>query len=73
MNENNMNFSMIVEQRVLTAGLSYMDAIIDLCETHEIEFEVLKSALNKNIKEKIELEAKKLNMMLDNDVPRSLF
>jgi len=70
---NDFNFSMIVEQRVLTSGLSYIDAVIDLCETHEIEFEVLKSALNKNIKEKIELEAKQLNMMIDNDVPISLF
>lgn len=70
---NDLNFSMIVEQRVMETDLSYMDAILDLCETHEIEFEVLRSALNKNIKEKVELEAKKLNMMLDNDVPRSLF
>lgn len=64
---------MIVEQKVIDTGMSYIDVIVDLCETHEIEFELLKSTLNKNIKEKVELEAKRLNMMLDNEISPSLF
>ena len=68
-----LNFSMIVEHTVKDSGLTYMDAIVSLCEKYDIEYGVLKSALNKNIKEKIELEAKELNMMIDNELPRSLF
>lgn len=64
---------MIVEYKVLETGLSYIEVIADLCETYEIEYELLKSALNKTIKEKIELEAKERYMMLDNELPISLF
>lgn len=70
---NSINFSIIVEHRVQETGLSYIDAVVDLCDTYEIEIETLRSALNKNIKEKIEMEAKQLNMMMNNDIPISLF
>ena len=70
---NDINFSMVVEHHVHTENCSYIDAVTYLCEKYEIEFDFMKSALSRSIKEQIELEAKKLNMLMDNEVPRSLF
>lgn len=68
-----LNFSLIVEHTVKDSELSYIDAIVSLCEKYDIEFESMRGALNNNIKERIKLEAQKLNMMMDNDAHISLF
>ena len=44
-------------------SLTYIEAIIELCERYEIEPEVAATFLTKPIKEKIEAEASKMNML----------
>lgn len=68
-----LNFSMMIEKHVLETGQSYMDAVIDICDKNEIEIDSLRSAINNTIKEKIEIEAKSLRMMKDNEETASLF
>lgn len=70
---SSINFSMVVEHQVNTEKCSYIDAITYLCDKYDIEFDLMKSALSRSIKEKVEFEAKQLNMLIDNEVPRSLF
>ena len=43
--------------------LSYMEAVIELCERYEIDPECAATFLTKPIKEKIEKEASDLNML----------
>ena len=43
--------------------ISYMDAILDYCKTHEIDPSNTKSMINKTLKEKIAYEAQNLNML----------
>lgn len=66
-------FSMIIERHVLETGMPYIDAVIDICEKNDIELSLMKNSLNKNLKEKIELEAKKLKLMSNNDISTPLF
>lgn len=73
MTDKNLNFSMVLENHVIKTGLSYMDALIDLCEVHEIDLDSLRSSLNVNIRDKIELEAKNLYLMMDNEITPPLF
>lgn len=67
------DFSLVIEKYVRKNGTSYMDAVIHICETEDIEFESMKSSLNEIIKNKIMYEARGLRMMKDNDIPESLF
>ena len=59
-------FSMMVEETVLNLSLSYLDAIMYLCEKHTIEPEDVKKYISPAIKEKLEVDAMKLNYMADN-------
>jgi hypothetical protein len=43
--------------------MTYMDAVLHICNEHEIEPETVKKFLTKPIKEKIENEARNLNML----------
>ena len=54
-------FSKMVEATVRDKQLSHMEAIIHLCEQHNIEVEDCKKYVNNVIKEKLEVEAMRLN------------
>ena len=56
-------FSKLVEQTVFEKRLSYMDAIVWLCEKHNIEIEDCRKFINPIIKDKLEAEAKRLNFL----------
>ena len=56
-------FSKLVEQTVFEKRLSYMDAIVWLCEKHNIEIEDCRKFINPIIKDKLEAEARKLNFL----------
>ena len=43
--------------------ISYMDAILEYCKTHEIDPSNTKSMINKTLKEKVAYEAQNLNML----------
>jgi hypothetical protein len=56
-------FSKLVEQTVFEKRLSYMDAIVWLCEQHNIEIEDCRKFINPIIKDKLEAEARRLNFL----------
>jgi hypothetical protein len=56
-------FSKLVESTVIEKRLSYMDAILWLCEKHNIEPEDVKKFISPIIKNKLEAEARRLNFL----------
>lgn len=56
-------FSKLVERTVIEKRISYMDAIVWLCEEHNIEIEDVKKFINPIIKDKLEAEARRLNFL----------
>lgn len=53
----------MVEKMVLDSRLSYIDAIVHLCEENNIEIDDINKFVNSTLKEKIEAEAMKLNFL----------
>tara|TARA_R110000772_G_scaffold43316_3_gene99889 strand:- start:1273 stop:1506 length:234 start_codon:yes stop_codon:yes gene_type:complete len=56
-------FSKLVEETVFEKRLSYMDAIVWLCEKHSIEIEECRKFINPIVKNKLEAEARRLNFL----------
>ncbi len=56
-------FSKMIEDTVRQKVMTYMDAVIYLCEENTIEVEDVKKYISTSIKEKIELEAMNLNFL----------
>lgn len=56
-------FSTMVEQVVLTHKISYMDAVIEICTTNNIDLEDVRKFIATSIKDKIEAEAMQLNFL----------
>lgn len=55
-------FSQDVEHLVLHNGdMNYIDAIIHYCELNEIELESVSKLISKPLKEKLKMDAQKLN------------
>ena len=59
-------FSKIVEKNVLDKRMSYMEAVLMVCEDHGIDPEDVRKFVSAPIQEKIEGEAMRLNL-----IPRS--
>ena len=58
-------FALMIEKMV-NFGLgqtSYMDAILDYCETHQMEPDAVAPLISKPLKEKIEADARRLNFL----------
>ena len=60
---NKKKFTRMVEDCVRTKSMSYMDTVVYLCEQNNLEIEDVKKYIAISIKEKIELEAMKLNFL----------
>ena len=56
-------FSKIVESVVLEKNMSYIDAVIYVCELNKIEIEDSRKYISIVIKQKIEMEAMQLNFL----------
>ena len=56
-------FAFILENIVKEKKISYIDAILEYCKTHEIDPSNTKSMINKTLKEKVAYEAQNLNML----------
>ena len=56
-------FAFIIENMVIEKKISYIDAILEYCKTHEIDPSNTKSMINKTLKEKVAYEAQNLNML----------
>lgn len=54
-------FAMEIEEIVTNHGLSYMDAVLHFCDERDIEPDAIKGLVNKQLKEKIEVEAVELH------------
>lgn len=59
-------FSKLVEKNVLDRKMSYMEAVLMVCEDHGIDPEDVRKFVSAPIQEKIEGEAMRLNL-----IPRS--
>lgn len=56
-------FTRMIEDTVARTKLSYIDAIVHICEQNQMEIEDVKKYISDPIKEKIEGEAKRLNFL----------
>lgn len=56
-------FTKMIEDCVVNSRLSYMDAIIHLCEINKMELEDVKKFIAEPVKEKLEAEAMELNFL----------
>jgi len=56
-------FAKLVEQTVMEHRMSYMEAVIDLCDRHDVDLEEVKKFISPIIKNKIEAEAMALNFL----------
>ncbi|MCG7944858.1 MAG: late promoter transcription accessory protein [Candidatus Thiodiazotropha taylori] len=55
--------SQIENFKMQNPTVSYIECALEVCEQNDIEFESLKKALSKTLKEKIEFEANELNLL----------
>jgi len=58
-----VKFSMEIEKIVLAEGINYIDAIVQYCETNNIEVESVSKLISKPLKEKLKWDAIQLNFM----------
>lgn len=56
-------FSKMVEQEVLDSKMSYIDAIVEICDQRQMELEDVGKFITSVLKEKIEAEAMSLNYL----------
>ena len=56
-------FTKLIEDAVINKKLSYMDAIVHVCETTQIEPEDVKKFIAPSVKSKLEAEAITLNLL----------
>ena len=60
---NSKKFALTIEGMVKEKRISYMDAILKFCDENEIDPSSVGSLINKSLKEKIQLEAERLNLI----------
>jgi len=56
-------FTKMIEDVVKEKRLTYIDAVVHLCEDNSIEFEDVKKYIDTSVKQKIEVEAMNLNFL----------
>jgi len=56
-------FTRMIEDCVRTKRLTYIDAVVDICEKNKLEIEDIKKYISDPVKEKIEAEARRLNFL----------
>lgn len=56
-------FGIIIEKLVKEKNMSYMDAVIHYCEENDIDLQHINKLISKPLKEKISVEAQKLNFL----------
>jgi len=61
-----VKFGKLVDTAVLSLNLTYMDAIIYVCEENKIELEDIKKYVSPVLKAKVEVEAMNLNFLEKN-------
>ena len=56
-------FSLLIEQKVQTKKMTYMDACLEYCKDKEIEPNAIARLVNKSLKQKIQVEAEALHFL----------
>lgn len=56
-------FSVLIENAVIKQKMSYMDAVLDVCDKNAIDPEDVKKFISTPIRDKIEAEAMRLNFL----------
>lgn len=56
-------FSLYIEERVAKEKIGYMDAIIDYCNTNEVDVDSIGNLVNASLKQKVQVEAEEQNML----------
>lgn len=56
-------FSSLIETTVKREGISYIEAIIDYCDEHDIPYESAKDFITKSLKDKLEADASTFNYL----------
>lgn len=62
-----IKFSKMVEELSTQKNMSYIDAVLHICEQNAIEIEDSKKYISISLKQKIEVEAMNLNFLEKND------
>ena len=58
---NSKKFAMIIESIVKDKRIPYMDAVLEYCKDNDIDTASVGPLINKQLKEKIQAEAEKIN------------
>ena len=67
-------FTKLIESTVADLKIPYMDAILKVCETNDIEVEDIRKFISPVIKDKLEAEAMELNFLpKKNSIDSSFF
>ena len=67
-------FTKLIESTVADLKIPYMDAILKVCETNDIEIEDIRKFISPVIKDKLEAEAMDLNFLpKKNSIDSSFF
>ena len=56
-------FSLYIEERVVKERIGYMDAIIDYCNTNDVDVDSIGNLVNASLKQKVQNEAEEQNML----------
>ena len=56
-------FALVIEKRASHKRLTHMDAVLDYCLEKEIEPDQVTHLINRNLKEKIKMNAQELNFL----------
>ena len=60
---NSKKFGLIIESIVKEKKIPYLDAVVKYCDENEIDTATVGPLINKQLKEKIQREAEKLNLV----------
>ena len=56
-------FELLIEKRASQKRISHMEAVLDYCNEKEIEPDQVKHLINRNLKEKVKVNAEDLNFL----------
>ena len=71
--QNTKSFSLKIEDMVQEKKISYMDAVVHYCDENGLEIETAAKLLNLKIKQTIQLEASRSNMMKEKIVELPIY
>ena len=60
---NSKEFSLTIEGIVKEKSITYMDAVVWYCDENGLDTSQVSSLISKSLKEKIQVEASRLNML----------